>query len=88
MARSRTKPAPAERTASATGTTPGWVAPTAWCTGLVATAIGLAIWVPKLLERTAERPLPAPIRVVLGGAPDWLPADERLAMQRAVLRSA
>lgn len=87
MARSRTKPAPAERTASVTGTAPGWVTPAAWCTGLVATAIGLAIWVPRLLDRTAERPLPAPIRVVLGGAPDWLPADERLAMQRAVLRS-
>jgi hypothetical protein len=63
------------------------VIPAAWCTGLVATAIGLAIWVPRLLERTSERSLPAPIRVVLGGAPDWLPADERLAMQRAVLRS-
>ncbi len=87
MARSRTKPDSAERTASVTGSAPGWVVPAAWCTGLVATAVGLAIWVPKLLERAAERALPAPIRVVLDGAPDWLPPDERMAMQRAVLRS-
>jgi len=87
MARSRTTSDSAERLASGSAGAPGWVIPAAWCTGLVATAIGLAIWVPRLLERTSERPLPAPIRVVLGGAPDWLPADERLAMQRAVLRS-
>jgi hypothetical protein len=87
MARSRTKSDSAERLASGSAGAPGWVIPAAWCTGLVATAIGLAIWVPRLLERTSERSLPAPIRVVLGGAPDWLPADERLAMQRAVLRS-
>jgi len=87
MARSRTKSDSAERLASGSAGAPGWVIPAAWCTGLVATAMGLAIWVPRLLERTSERSLPAPIRVVLGGAPDWLPADERLAMQRAVLRS-
>jgi hypothetical protein len=87
MARPRTKSDSAERLASGSAGAPGWVIPAAWCTGLVATAIGLAIWVPRLLERTSERSLPAPIRVVLGGAPDWLPADERLAMQRAVLRS-
>jgi hypothetical protein len=87
MARSRTKPESTDRTAPESGPGPGWFAPVAWGVGLAGTAIGLAVWVPKLLERTTERPLPAPIRVVLGGAPDWLPADERTAMQRAVLRS-
>lgn len=87
MARPRTKPESTDRTAPEAAPAQSWIAPVAWGVGLVASAIGLAVWVPTLVERASERPLPAPIRVVLGGAPDWLPVDERTAMQRAVLRS-
>ena len=48
MARSRSKSDSVERTASGSASAPGWVVPAAWCTGLVATAIGLLVALPAV----------------------------------------
>lgn len=66
---------------------PAWAWPAAWATALGGLAIVLAVWVPRLVERTRAAALPAPIRVVLADAPAWLPRDERIAIERTVLRS-
>ena len=66
---------------------PAWAEPVAWATALVGLAVSLAIWVPRLADRAGSAPLPAPIRVVLADAPAWLPRDERIAIERTVLRS-
>jgi len=66
---------------------PAWAEPAAWATALVGLTVALAIWVPRLVDRAAGAPLPAPIRVVLADAPAWLPRDERIAIERTVLRS-
>lgn len=50
-------------------------------------AAALVVWVPRLVERTANAPLPAPVRVVLKDQPRWLPKDERAAIERSVVKS-
>lgn len=66
---------------------PAWLPTAAWSVALAATAIGLGIWVPRLVERAGSAPLPGPIRVTLTGQPSWLPADERVAIERGVVKS-
>lgn len=66
---------------------PAWVPTAAWCVCLGGTAIALAIGVPRLLNRAANAPLPAPIRVVLRNEPAWLPKDERVAIERGIIKS-
>jgi hypothetical protein len=81
------RPKPSADSPSRTLTFPAWAEPAAWATTIVGLAVALAIWVPRLAERARSAPLPAPIRVVLADAPAWLPRDERIAIERTVLRS-
>jgi hypothetical protein len=80
-------PASAERPADTSFAFPAWAGSAAWAFAAVVTAVGLAIWVPQLVDRAARAPLPAPVRVVLQGQPAWLPPDERAAIERSVVRS-
>ncbi len=80
-------PAPAAKDPARTPTLPAWAAPAAWAIALGAIAVGLGVWVPRLVDQVASRSLPAPVRVVLRELPPWLPADERTAIERTVLRS-
>lgn len=66
---------------------PSWAINTAWCAAACLTATALAIAVPRLLERTHTAPLPAPLRVVLEGEPAWLPKDERVAIERGIIKT-
>lgn len=66
---------------------PSWLPTAAWSFAFAATAVGLGIWVPRLVERARNAPLPGPVRVTLQGQPSWLPADERVAIERGILKS-
>lgn len=66
---------------------PHWTPAAAWAATLAALAVTLAIWVPSLVERARGAPLPGPMRVTLEGLPAWLPADERTAIERGILKS-
>jgi len=85
MAKSSKSASDAPRTTSRR--LPAWVPTAAWCIGLGGTAVALAIGVPRLITRAAHAPLPAPIRVVLRGEPSWLPKDERMAIERGIIKS-
>ena len=85
MAMPRTKTS--DESTTRTPKLPRWAEPAAWATALAGLTVALAVWVPRLADRAAGAPLPAPIRVVLADAPAWLPRDERIAIERTVLRS-
>ena len=85
MAMPRTKTS--DESTTRTPKLPRWAEPAAWATALAGLTVALAVWVPRLADRAADAPLPAPIRVVLADAPAWLPRDERIAIERTVLRS-
>lgn len=66
---------------------PSWTPAAAWAGALAALAIGLAVWVPSLVDRARTAPLPGPVTVTLTGLPAWLPADERVAIERGIVKS-
>jgi hypothetical protein len=67
-------------------TLPAWTPAAGWAAAAVAAAVALAIAVPRLADAASRAPLPAPVRVVFAESPAWLPKDERLAMERSVLK--
>ena len=73
--------------APSTSRFPSWAPAAAWGVALGAVAATLVVWVPRLVERTATAPLPAPIRVVFADQPAWLPKDERIAIERSIVKS-
>jgi hypothetical protein len=73
--------------APSTSRFPSWAPAAAWGVALGAVAAALVVWVPRLVERTATAPLPAPIRVVFADQPAWLPKDERIAIERSIVKS-
>jgi hypothetical protein len=64
-----------------------WAGLAGWTAGLGAVALILGVWVPKLVERTRQATLPAPMHVVLRDQPSWLPKEDRRAIERAVVKS-
>jgi hypothetical protein len=72
---------------ASTGVLPAWAPAALWGMALGGIAAGLVVWVPRLVQRTADAPLPSPVRVVLRDEPRWLPKDERAAIERSVVKS-
>ena len=72
---------------ASTGVLPTWAPAALWGMALGGIAAGLVAWVPRLVQRTADAPLPSPVRVVLRDEPRWLPKDERAAIERSVVKS-
>lgn len=80
-------PKSSESTAASTGLLPAWAPAAMWGMALGGIAAGLVAWVPRLVQRAADAPLPSPVRVVLRDEPRWLPKDERAAIERSVVKS-
>ena len=66
---------------------PGWFPAAASGVALGGVALALVLWVPRLFNQVHTAPLGSPIRVVLRNHPDWLPKDERIAIERGVIKS-
>lgn len=58
-----------------------------WGILIGAVIAGGAVLVPRLVERAAQAQPSAPIRVVLADEPNWLPSEDRRALELAVLKS-
>jgi hypothetical protein len=66
---------------------PAWFPAAACGVALGGVAIALALWVPKLFNQVHTAALANPIRVVLRDQPEWLPKDDRIAIERGVIKS-
>ncbi|NBQ14706.1 MAG: hypothetical protein EBU31_08885, partial [Proteobacteria bacterium] len=66
---------------------PAWFPAAACGVALGAVAIALVLWVPKLFDQVHTAALASPIRVVLRDQPEWLPKDDRIAIERGVIKS-
>ena len=66
---------------------PSWFPAAACGVALGGVAIALALWVPKLFDQAHTAALASPIRVVLRDQPEWLPKDDRIAIERGVIKS-
>jgi len=66
---------------------PGWSSAAACGIALGGVALALVLWVPRLFNQVHTAPLAIPIRVVLRDQPEWLPKDDRVAIERGVIKS-
>jgi hypothetical protein len=78
---------PKSESASTSFRLPRWFPAAACGVALGGVAVTLALWVPSLFNQAHTAALPAPIRVVLRNEPAWLPKDERIAIERGVVKS-
>lgn len=63
-----------------------WATLAGWGFGLAGIAVALGVWVPKLVERVGSEPLRAPVRVRFADEPAWLPRQDRLVLERDVVK--